>query len=172
MLVSAKTHPQLRPYVKQQERWYGPYVVKHKINDNAYAILGLPPGISETQNASFLVPFRDTPVRFRSRPRTEVAIPQFRDGEWEWEVERISDTKNDRRGITKFLVHWVGYNRPQWLPLSELGHCCELVREYYSNNNLSIPDHVQLFLDQAVLPLDSPSIFEMSSTQQTSPGHE
>ena len=60
-------------------------------------------GTSETQNASFLIPFRDTPVRFRSRPRTEVAIPQLRDGEWEWEVERISDTKNDRRGVTKYL---------------------------------------------------------------------
>ena len=156
VLVSAKTHPQLRPYVKQQERWYGPYVVKRKVNDNAYAIIGLPPGTSETQNASFLVPFRDTPARFRSRPRTEVAVPQLRDGEWEWEVERISDTKDDRRGTTKFLVHWVGYNRPQWLPLSELGHCRELIQEFYEQNNQHVPDHVQSFLEQPTIPLDSP----------------
>ena len=156
-MVSSKTHPHLRPYVKQQERWYGPYVVRRKVNDSAYFIVGLPPGTSETQNASFLIPFRDTPARFRSRPRTEVAIPQLRNGEWEWEVERISDTKNDRRGVTKYLVHWVGYDRPQWLPLSELGHCKELISEYYLAQDLPVPTHVQAFIDQAVLPIDDSS---------------
>ena len=80
----------------------------------------------------------------------------MRDGEWEWEVERISDTKDDRRGTTKFLVHWVGYNRPQWLPLSELGHCRELIQEFYEQNNQHVPDHVQSFLEQPTIPLDSP----------------
>ena len=35
VLVSAKSHPQLRSYRKQSEKWYSPYVVKRKINDNA-----------------------------------------------------------------------------------------------------------------------------------------
>ena len=48
VLVSAKTHPLLRPFRKQAEKWYGPYMVKKKVSDNAYMISDLPPGTPET----------------------------------------------------------------------------------------------------------------------------
>ena len=29
-------------------------------------------------------------------------------------MDKIDDVKVDRRGVTKFLVYWVGYPRPKW----------------------------------------------------------
>ena len=76
VLISTKVHPKLRPYTKQQEKWAGPYVIHKRVNENAYALVGLPVGMSPTQSASFLTPFRESPEKFQSRPQFEVAIPR------------------------------------------------------------------------------------------------
>ena len=104
VLISTKVHPKLRPYTKQQEKWAGPYVIRKRVNENAYALVGLPAGMSPTQSASFLTPFRESPEKFQSRPQFEVAIPELRDGEWEWEIDRITDSRQDRHGNYKYLV--------------------------------------------------------------------
>jgi len=147
VLVSAKTHPLLRPYRKQAEKWYGPYVVKKKVNDNAYAIADLPVGTPETQHAGFLSKYKDSPPRFPNRPPLAVNLPELKDGEWEWEVERIEDMKTDRRGVTKFLIYWVGYPRPEWKALEDLVHCKESIREYFDRLSIDIPPEIQDFLD-------------------------
>ena len=103
VLISTKVHPKLRPYTKQQEKWAGPYVIHKRVNENAYALVGLPAGMSPTQSASFLTPFRESPERFQSRPQFEVAISELRDGEWEWEVDRIVDSRQDRHGNLQIL---------------------------------------------------------------------
>ena len=81
VLISTKVHPKLRPYTKQQEKWAGPYVIRKRVNENAYALVGLLAGISPTQSASFLTLFWESPEKFQSRPQFEVAIPELRDGE-------------------------------------------------------------------------------------------
>ena len=147
VLVSAKSHPQLRPYRKQSEKWYGPYVVKRKVNDNAYAIAELPPGTPETQNVGYLSKYRESPSRFPNRPPIHVNIPELKDGEWEWEVDYISDAKTDRRGKMKFLVHWVGYPQPQWTEISELENAKESISDYYEKTAVEIPQVVTRFSD-------------------------
>ena len=148
VLVSAKTHPLLRPYRKQSEKWYGPYIVKKKVSDNAYAIADLLAGTSETKHTTFLSKFKESPSRFPNRPPLSVNVPELKDGEWEWEVDRIEGIRTDRRGITKFLVFWLGYPRSEWKPLEELKHCKELIRDYHARSDEEIPAEVQEFLDE------------------------
>ena len=148
VLVSAKTHPLLRPYRKQAEKWYGPYVVKKKVSDNAYAIADLPAGTSETKHTTYLSKFKESPPRFPNRPPLSVNVPELKDGEWEWEVDRIEGMRTDRRGVTKFLVFWLGYPRPEWKPLEELKHCKESIRDYLARSDEEIPSEVQEFLDE------------------------
>ena len=148
VLVSAKTHPLLRQYRKQAEKWYGPYVVKKKVSDNAYAIADLPAGTPETQHSGFLSKYKASPSRFPNRPPLSVNVPELKDGEWEWEVERIEDMKVDRRGVTKFLVYWIGYPKPEWKTLEELKHCKEVLKDYFDRIGEEIPPNVQSFLDE------------------------
>ena len=63
----------------------------------------------------------------------------LKDGEWEWEVDRIEGMRTDRRGVTKFLVFWLGYPRPEWKPLEELKHCKESIRDYLARSDEEIP---------------------------------
>ena len=148
VLVSAKTHPLLRQYRKQAEKWYGPYVVKKKVSDNAYAIADLPVGTPERQHSGFLSKYKASPSRFPNRPPLSVNLPELKDGEWEWEVEKIEDMKVDRRGVTKFLVYWIGYPKPEWKSLEELNHCKEVLKDYFDRTAEEIPPNVQSFLDE------------------------
>ena len=45
VLVSTKSHRLLEGHRKHRQRFVGPYVVHSKINDNAYKLSGLPPGM-------------------------------------------------------------------------------------------------------------------------------
>ena len=56
--------------------------------------------------------------------------------------------KIDRRGVTKFLVYWVGYPRPEWKALEDLGHCKETLKDYFNQTGQEIPPNVQSFLDE------------------------
>ena len=75
-------------------------------------------------------------------------FPELKDGEWEWEVDRIEGMRTNRRGVTKFLVFWLGYPRPEWKPLEELKHCKESIRDYLARSDEEIPSEVQEFLDE------------------------
>ena len=149
MFVSTKSHPLLHAIRKQQETKVGPYVVVEKIGPNAYALDGLPAGVPATQNVSFLTPYVPTPDYFRLRPDYCLNLPQKEGDEWEWEIDEIINTTNPRRGQRRFLVKWTGYDKCQWLPMSELTHAVLSIREYYAATNSPIPEDVVDFLDAA-----------------------
>ena len=77
-----------------------------------------------------------------------IELSDGRSLQWEWEVDKIDDVKIDRRGVTKFLVYWVGYPRPEWKPLEELPNCKESIKDYYDRMSDEIPSLVQSFLDE------------------------
>jgi len=61
------------------------------------------------------------------------------DGEVEYEVEEILDSKIDKRRChcqLLYLVRWAGYaatnEETSWLLATELGHASELVADYHS----------------------------------------
>ena len=63
-----------------------------------------------------------------SQQRDDVQPPAIlEDGEEEWEVERILEVKETRRG-QKALVKWTGYVIPTWEPLSSVQDTVALQR--------------------------------------------
>ena len=60
------------------------------------------------------------------------------DGELEYEISEILDSKIDRRRACKllYLVRWAGYEgtdeETSWLPATELGHASEFVSDFHA----------------------------------------
>ena len=55
-------------------------------------------------------------MRFASRPEPSAAVPVEVDGELEWEVEEVSDFRQQKNGYRRYLVKWAGSPQKQWLP--------------------------------------------------------
>ena len=145
VLLSTKSHPALIGNRKQQDLRVGPFVVKQRINDNAYELERPPPAVPSTQNITFLSPFHPNVVQFTTRPTEEVAIPEFIDGEPEWEIEKVTDFRQVRDGSRRYKVKWVGAQKEQWLPENEMGHCTQSIRNYFTSQNVPIPTAVNQF---------------------------
>jgi len=62
----------------------------------------------------------DNPLPSQYVDETEPPAIQNEEGEDEWQVEKIVDSKWERRGRgqprRKYLVKWQGYQRPTWEP--------------------------------------------------------
>jgi hypothetical protein len=60
------------------------------------------------------------------------------DGDTEYEIAAVLDSKINKRRTCKFLylVRWSGYEGTDeefsWLPANELGHASELVQDFHS----------------------------------------
>ena len=52
------------------------------------------------------------------------------DGEEEWEVETIFDSRLHYNRL-QYLVKWKGYDVPTWQPVTDLEHSSELVRVFH-----------------------------------------
>ena len=139
ILLSTKSHPSLLGNRKQQDLRIGPFVVRKRINDNAYELEGLAPAVPTTQNITFLTPFFPNKARFATRPPIEVATPKTVNGEVEWEVEAVTDFCQTKKGLRRYKVKWVGAQWKQWLPEKKIKHYPMSIRRYFINNNLPIP---------------------------------
>jgi len=77
-----------------------------------------------------------TPNSFQQRSEPPPA-PIIIDGEPEYEISKIVDSKIDHRRACKLLykVIWLGYkdtnNDSEWLPATELEHAKELVNSFH-----------------------------------------
>ena len=169
VLVSTKSHRLLEGHRKHRQKHVGPYLIERKINENAYKLSGLPPGMPSTQNVQYLTPFNLSPPKFRTRPTPEANVPEIIDGEPEWEVEEILNDRSTRgNGNFRYLVKWANTPQKQWLPLECLNNCCEILRQYYIKNNKEIPIQIEEFLKENDKP-NIPPESEAEETEQTSP---
>lgn len=117
---------------KLADKFAGPYPVKRRVGELAYE-LKLPSDLKvhPVFHVSLLRAHRAStlPGRHPSEP-----APIDVDGEEEYEVERILDSRRHGRWRSlQYLVQWKGYGpeHNQWLPATAVKHAPVLIREFH-----------------------------------------
>ena len=125
VLMSVKAHPRWRESRKQEERFYGPYIIQGHHGPNAVRLGGLPRDVPPVVNVSFLKPFIESPPEFEARPTADVNIPEVPAGdtEPEWELEAIEATQVRRGGKRYFKVKVEGISTIDVDPDDRHGKC-------------------------------------------------
>jgi len=111
----------------------GPYTVSKVINKNAYKLdLPITLRIHNVFHVSLLDKY--SPPVTGQLPEEPLPI-LANDGNEEWEVERILDSRRRYRKI-QYLVQWAGYAyiRVSWEPAKNLENCAELVAQFHAEN--------------------------------------
>jgi hypothetical protein len=130
-----------RPSKKLAEKYLGPFDIIAQVGSVSYT-LRLPDsmrGIHPVFHVSMLEP--SAPNKFPNRTNTPPP-PVIIDGDTEFEISEILDSKIDKRRKCKlqYLVKWAGYEgtdeETSWIPASELGHASEVVTDFH----LAYPD--------------------------------
>jgi len=125
-----------RPSKKLSERYLGPYKIIAQPSPQSFT-LQLPEtmrAVHPVFHISMLEPA--TPNTFQQHSEPPPA-PVIIDGELEYEISKIVDSKIDRRRACKLLykVIWLGYedtdNDSEWLPATELEHAKELLSDFH-----------------------------------------
>ena len=125
-----------RPSKKLSEKYLGPYEIIAQPSPQSFT-LRLPDTMRAAHpvfHVSMLEPA--TPNTFQQRSEPPPA-PVIIDGEPEYEISKIVDSKIDRRRACKLLykVIWLGYedtdNDSEWLPATELEHAKELLNNFH-----------------------------------------
>jgi len=125
-----------RPSKKLSERYLGPYEIIAQPSPQSFT-LQLPEtmrAVHPVFHVSMLEPA--TPNTFQQCSEPPPA-PVIIDGEPEYEISKIVDSKIDRRRACKLLykVIWLGYedtdNDSEWLPATELEHAKELLSDFH-----------------------------------------
>ena len=131
-----------RPSRKLSHRQLGPYIVEAQVAKNAYR-LRLPQAMGRLHpvfNVVKLTPAPADPIPGR-HPKPPPP-PELVDGEEEYEVEEILDSKMFR-GRLQFLIKWKGYSREHdsWEYATEV-HAPKLVADFYGKHPAA-PRHIQ-----------------------------
>ncbi len=128
VLLSSKNIKTVRTSQKLDHRFLGPFEIEKRIGTQAYRLI-LPrkyQRLHPTFHVSLLEPYHR-----RSGEDPRIIQPDLVDGEEEWEVEAILDSR--KRGRTKeWLVRWKGFGPAddEWLRKENLKGCEELVQEF------------------------------------------
>ncbi|QRW18204.1 Transposon Tf2-12 polyprotein [Rhizoctonia solani] len=132
-----------RPSIKLSHKKLGPYLVIEKIGSHAYK-LQLPHTmrIHPVFHINLLTKFHPDP-HGRDPPQPAPIITK--EGEEEYEVERILDSKWKGRGKSKklwYLVKWKGYDKGSnsWEPVDNVGNAQEAIEEFHMEH----PDAVSV----------------------------
>jgi len=125
----------LRPSRKLTERFIGPFKINKMVSPVA-AHLQLPESmkIHPVFHISLLKRFNKRPEHL-NQPEDSPPPPIFIQDHEEYEVEKILDKKETRRGrglAVRYLVQWKGYplSDATWEPLSNLGNAKEAIEDY------------------------------------------
>ncbi|KAH0606111.1 uncharacterized protein H6S33_003772, partial [Morchella sextelata] len=106
----------------------GPYIVKRIVNPYAYE-LELPRSmkVHPVFHVSLLSSAANDPLPGQQHlPPPPVEV----EGQEEWEVENILDSRN-RRGRFEYLVKYAGYDEASWQPLSDVEHSTDIVKRFH-----------------------------------------
>jgi hypothetical protein len=120
-----------RPSKKLSHRHLGPFAVERKVGNNAYR-LRLPPSMKRLHpvfNVVKLTPMLPDPIDGRHLPPPPP--PEIIDGEEEWVVEEILDSRMMNRKL-RYLVKWkdFGAEHNSWEPW-DIVHAPELVTDFH-----------------------------------------
>ncbi|SJL01316.1 uncharacterized protein ARMOST_04636 [Armillaria ostoyae] len=110
-----------RPKKKLDDKHVGPFLILEKTGASAYK-LKLPP-------------------HWKIHPTTSPSPPNLIDGEEEWEIEEVLDSKtckvHAKRGqpsviVINYFIKWVGHTREHnsWVTASEMGNAKEAIADY------------------------------------------
>lgn len=121
-----------RPSKKLDWKYYGPYKILEKVGKRAYK-LELPQTIKVHPVFHVSLLEKKTTDNWNRKP--EPLPPVIVDGEEEWEVEKILNSKKER-GRLKYLVRWKGFDQSEdtWEPLSHLENVRTLVEKFHMEN--------------------------------------
>ena len=117
-----------RPSRKLDWKKLGRFTIKRVISKYAYE-LNLPASmkIHPVFHVSLLEPVSQHPhVDQVPAPSPPVEV----EGEEEWEVEDIMDSRFFRRRL-QYLVKWAGWDSPDWTEAKDVTHCDDLVKDYH-----------------------------------------
>ena len=135
--VEAKYFRTTRPSLKLSDRYLGPYEIIAKASPHSVT-LRLPDtfrGVHPVFHVSMLEP--ETPNEIPNRVQSPPP-PVDVQGELEYEISKVLDSKIDRHRSCKllYLVRWLGYENTDeefsWLPSTELEHAKDLVSDFHS----------------------------------------
>jgi len=124
------------PSKKLSEKYLGPYKIIAQPSPQSFT-LRLPDtmrAVHPVFHVSMLEPATPNPFQQCSEP---LPAPIIIDGEPEYEISKIVDSKIDCQRACKLLykVIWLGYedtdNNSEWLPATELEHAKELVNDFH-----------------------------------------
>ncbi|CAA7267179.1 unnamed protein product [Cyclocybe aegerita] len=136
VFVKAQFFRTTRPSKKLAEKFLGPYEIIAQVGSHSFT-LRLPQSmrlVHPVFHVSMLEPFKPSTIPSRA---VEPPAPVEIEGELEYEVAEIVDSKIDRRRKCKLLyyVRWYGYENTDeefsWQPADELPNAQELVQEFH-----------------------------------------
>ena len=135
--VKAQFFRTTRPSKKLSEKYFGPFDIIAQPGTVSYT-LRLPAAMRTVHpvfHVSMLEPAPTSAIPDRTNdPPPPVEV----DGELEYEIAEVLDSKVDRRRRCKllYLVRWTGYegtdDETSWVTADELAHAQELVRDFHT----------------------------------------
>ena len=132
VMLSTLNFPTSRPKAKWSDKWIGPIKVIAVYDNGCIYKLALPKvfkGHHSVFHVSLLRPYRQNPIP--NRVQADPLPPDIIDGNEEYEVERIVDSRT-RRGQLQYRVRFQGYNadHDEWLPVDNLQHAETAIKAY------------------------------------------
>ena len=130
VFIDASDIKTTRPSIKLAHKFIGPYLIEQKIGPLNYKVK-LPVGmkIHPVFNVVKLRVAPEDPID--GRHANLPPAPEIIDGEPEYEVEKILDSRIYYRKL-QFLVAWKGYGREEnsWVKAEDI-HAPDLIKEFY-----------------------------------------
>ena len=136
VFVKAQFFRTTRPTKKLADKYLGPFKIIAQVGSHNFT-LKLPDALRTVHpvfHVSMIEPHHISAIPNRT---TEPPPPIEVEGELEYEIAEVLDSKIDRRRRCKllYLVKWVGYEgtdeETSWLPADELGNAPDLITEFH-----------------------------------------